>query len=150
MNSEPDRTQVGIAPTQIGPYRIDAQIGQGGMGQVFRATDTRLNRTVAIKTSLTPVDSRFTREARAASALNHPHICTIYDIGEWNGRSFIVMEYLEGEPLNELIARGPLPVTQVIALAGEIADALEAAHGVNIIHRDIKPANIFVTRRGQA
>ena len=117
---------------------------------MFLAEDTRLARKVAIKMSLSPFDARFQREARAASALNHPHICTIYDIGESNGRSYIVMEHLEGETLKDLIVRGPLPVPQLRKLAIQIADALTAAHSVGIIHRDIKPANVFVSRRGDA
>ena len=138
----------------ISHYRLLDVLGQGGMGVVYKAEDRRLHRFVALKLLPDRISSdrvardRFHREAQAASALNHPGICTVYDVGEENGCAFIAMEYLEGPTLDRLIATGPAPESTVIGIALDIADALDAAHTAGIVHRDIKPANILVNARG--
>ena len=137
-----------------GPYEILSAIGAGGMGEVYRARDTRLNRMVAIKilpdhlSDRAELRERFEREARTIASLNHPHICTLHDIGHQDGTDFLVMEYLEGETLAAAAAKGPLPLKQVLQYAIEIADALDKAHRKGITHRDLKPGNIMLTKSG--
>ncbi len=128
------------AGAQLGPYKLETLLGAGGMGRVFRATDTRLNRAVAIKTSVQPFDVRFAREAKAIAQLSHPNICTLFDVGP----NYLVMELVEGETLASMLKKGPLPVDEVFRFGVQMADALACAHAKGIIHRDIKPANVMI------
>jgi eukaryotic-like serine/threonine-protein kinase len=142
------------AGTRLGPYEIEAPLGAGGMGEVFKARDTRLDRTVAVKILAPAVaaDSefrqRFEREARSISALDHPHICALYDVGEHEGTAYLVMQYLEGESLAARLTRGPLALPDALKVGTEIAGALDAAHRRGIVHRDLKPGNVMITRTG--
>jgi len=131
------------AGTRLGPYEIVGPLGAGGMGEVYRARDTRLGRAVAIKTVNAPFTERFEREARAISALNHPHVCTLYDVGSFEGTGYLVMELVEGEPL-----RGPMPWKEAVRHVADVCDALHAAHHKGIVHRDLKPGNVLLTPLG--
>ncbi len=142
------------AGTRLGPYEILSPLGAGGMGEVYRARDTRLDRTVAVKvlpphaTKSPEARARFEREARAVSALNHPHICTLHDVGTHDGVDYLVMEFLEGETLSGRLAKGALPPDQALRIAVEIADALDKAHRSGVVHRDLKPGNVILTKSG--
>src|SRR5512143_2414810 len=142
------------AGTRLGPYEIVAPLGAGGMGEVYRARDPRLGREVAVKVlpqhlSANPeVRARFEREAKTVSALNHPHICTLHDVGREGDTDYLVMELIEGETLAARLARGPLPVPDVLRIGAEIADALDRAHRAGVVHRDLKPGNVMLTRSG--
>jgi eukaryotic-like serine/threonine-protein kinase len=143
-----------ISGTKLGPYEIQSPLGAGGMGEVYRARDTRLDRTVAVKILPSHLSSnpearqRFDREARAISSLNHPHICTLYDVGHQDGTDYLVMEFLEGESLADRLRKGPLPLQQVLKYGIEIGQGLERAHRTGVIHRDLKPGNIMLTKSG--
>src|ERR1700737_5624799 len=140
--------------TKLGPYEIVSALGTGGMGEVYRARDTRLDRTVAVKilpahlSDSAEAKQRFEREARAISSLSHPNICHLYDVGEQDGISYLVMEYLEGETLGDRLHKGPLPLEQVLKVGAEICDGLEKAHRSGVVHRDLKPSNTMLTKTG--
>src|SRR5262245_37805326 len=140
--------------TRLGPYEIAAPTGAGGMGEVYKAKDIRLDRTVAVKVLPSHVSSdpvlreRFEREARTIAALNHPHICTLHDVGRNDGTDFLVLEYLEGPTLADRLTKGALPIDQALQLAIQIADALDKAHRAGIVHRDLKPGNVMLTKSG--
>src|SRR6188508_15212 len=139
---------------RLGPYEVTGPIGAGGMGEVYKARDTRLDRTVAIK--VLPAQfaadprfrERFEREAKAISQLSHPHICTLHDVGRQDGIDYLVMEYLEGQSLAQRLYKGALPLDQTLRYAVQIADALDKAHRQGIVHRDLKPGNIMLTKSG--
>ncbi|HEY3885284.1 MAG TPA: serine/threonine-protein kinase, partial [Vicinamibacterales bacterium] len=142
------------AGTRLGPYEIEAILGTGGMGEVYRARDTRLERTVAVKVlnsalvASPDLKARFEREARVISQLQHPHICVLHDVGSDRGTDFLVMEYLEGEPLAVRLKKGSLPLTELLTIAIQITEALAAAHKAGIVHRDLKPGNVMLTKAG--
>src|SRR5262249_3599656 len=137
--------------TRLGPYEIVSLVGEGGMGQVYKALDARLNRTVAIKvlpqhvSANVDVRARFEREARALASLSHPHICSVFDVGQQAGTDYLVMEYLEGQTLAQRLEKGPLPVDDALKTAIQVAEALDKAHRQGIVHRDLKPGNIMLT-----
>src|SRR5689334_2205359 len=143
-----------IAGTKLGPYEIVSPLGAGGMGEVYRARDTRLERTVAIKVLNSALvanpdtKARFEREARTISQLNHPNICTLYDVGHEDVTDYLVMEYVDGETLADRLHRGPLPLQELVKIGSEIAAGLEAAHRAGIVHRDLKPGNVMLAKAG--
>src|SRR5215813_7517303 len=140
-----DSTLTGFASgARLGPYRIETKLGEGGMGEVYRAIDTRLGRAVAIKTTREQFNDRFAREARAISSLNHPNICTLYDVGP----NYLVMELVEGETIAARLKRGPLTPQTALLYAAQILAALAEAHGKGIVHRDLKPSNIMIAKSG--
>jgi eukaryotic-like serine/threonine-protein kinase len=153
----PEQVTMALAAgSRLGPYEIQAAIGAGGMGEVYKAVDTRLSRTVALKV-LPPhfaddpdMKQRFEREAQTIAGLNHPNICTLHDVGEQDGTRFLVMEYVEGETLADRLTHGPLPIDEALRVAGEIIDALDRAHRQDVVHRDLKPANVMLARDGGA
>src|SRR5688572_19605053 len=140
--------------TRLGPYAITTPLGAGGMGEVYKATDTRLGRTVAVKVLPTEfsVDPdhrhRFEREARAIAALNHPHICTVYDVGRDMGIEYLVMEYIDGPTLRQRLQDGLLPLDELLTIVADVAEGLSEAHERGIIHRDVKPGNIMLSKNG--
>src|SRR5689334_8815139 len=142
------------AGTRLGPYEIAAPLGAGGMGEVYRARDTRLGRDVAVKvlpqhlSANSEVRARFEREAKTVSSLNHPNICTLFDVGREGDTDYLVMELVDGETLAQRLARGPLAGPDVLKIGSQIADALDRAHRAGVVHRDLKPGNVMLTRTG--
>ena len=142
--------------TKLGPYEIISPLGAGGMGEVYRARDTRLERTVAIKvlpshlSSSSELKARFEREARAISSLNHPYICHLYDVGSQDGIAYLVMEYLQGDTLADRLRKGALPLRQAMEFGSQIAEALATAHRAGILHRDLKPGNVMLPQPGRS
>src|SRR5947209_7732177 len=142
------------AGTRLGPYEVESLLGTGGMGEVYRARDTRLERVVAVKVLAAALSSepslrlRLEREAKSISRLSHPYICTLHDLGHDSGKDYLVMELVEGETLEHRIARGPLPPDQALRIGIQIAEALAAAHKHGIVHRDLKPSNVMLTKTG--
>src|SRR5713226_3543691 len=140
--------------TKLGPYEIQSPLGAGGMGEVYRAKDTRLDRSVAVKILRSHLSDnpeakqRFDREARAISSLNHPNICTLHDVGHQNGIDYLVMEFLEGQTLADRLMKGPLSLDQVLKYGIEVCDGLEKAHKTGVTHRDLKPGNVMLTKTG--
>ena len=140
--------------TKLGPYEIQSPLGAGGMGEVYRAIDTRLERTVAIKilpehlSDSAEARQRFDREARSISSLSHPNICHLYDVGQQDGTSYLVMEYIEGETLGQRLRKGRVPLEQVFRIGAEICEGLEKAHRSGVVHRDLKPGNIMLAKGG--
>src|ERR1700736_5836677 len=143
-----------IPGTKLGPYEIQSPLGAGGMGEVYRARDTRLDRTVAVKILPSHLSEnrearqRFEREARVISSLNHPHICVLHDVGTQDGTSYLVMEYVQGESLESRLQKGPLPLKQALECGIQICEGLQKAHRAGIVHRDLKPGNIMLTPSG--
>src|SRR5256712_12469598 len=143
-----------VSGTKLGPYEIQSPLGAGGMGEVYRARDTRLERDVAIKILPSQLSNdsvrkqRFEREAKTISSLNHPHICVLHDVGNQDGIDYLVMECVEGETLAKRLEKGPLPLEQVLKYGMQIADALDKAHRSGVVHRDLKPGNVMLTATG--